>query len=718
MANYNCQQYIYPHGIYDNYNYNNNCLDFSKDSTQNASTQFIDSEQRYRNCLCECHQRNICNCQCCSKNFCSVLEELNELRCNYRNIIDEYNKLKCDKISTDSYINELRLENKRMKFHNLNINVGEENEKLKHDMGRYNEMLEQVFHEVLEPLSDKINNDECRIKNGFEYYFDKNYEFYKILNLFKKYIQGDNQRIIQKEKNYENNNRENINENIGNNNFNPNNKYNNYSNQSNIPYINQNIPNNKPLTFGNNEPNSHTGQNSPNYINDKINYQDPYMNNKYNIEKESNNLMNSINSQNSNMNFENNPNLNNQNQQYMNNNQMNYQDQNNLMNSINSQDSNMITNQNNLNNSDSLNNNFENPRNSYNKYYPNNKVLKVLENDNKKPFQNNKYRNNEEDENEINQSNKKIKAIIKDQTIDSYQNNIDYQKYGRPIDSIEQENEIKDDPKINKEKNRYFENKNNLNKIPEIPNDENTENDLKKSGSFNNINPNNSFTQTFKEDDKKNKKPKIDNLKKYYNNNQNKPHHHRTNSTEIINNNNKYNNLNEKNQNKKYINNPEKELGISFDKKPSIKKFLIPIKPKKKISPYSYELSNNNINVERYNLNKEKDKNKKLYNTENALFYNPDPFTVHIRKMNKINKIKKSSSTSRKEKENENSIYFPDGSCWACDLGCSISLTGYSPMTYSPYNKNIKRRNVTPVKPGTKYEEYLRHKKINFSPTG
>ena len=39
-------------------------------------------------------------------------------------------------------------------------------------------------------------------------------------------------------------------------------------------------------------------------------------------------------------------------------------------------------------------------------------------------------------------------------------------------------------------------------------------------------------------------------------------------------------------------------------------------------------------------------------------------------------------------------------------------------MTYSPYNKNIKRRNVTPVKPGTKYEEYLRHKKINFSPTG
>jgi hypothetical protein len=50
MSNY-CQQFIYPHGIYDNYN--NNCLDFSKESTQNASTQYFDSENRYnRNCQC------------------------------------------------------------------------------------------------------------------------------------------------------------------------------------------------------------------------------------------------------------------------------------------------------------------------------------------------------------------------------------------------------------------------------------------------------------------------------------------------------------------------------------------------------------------------------------------------------------------------------------------------------------------------------------------
>ena len=37
-------------------------------------------------------------------------------------------------------------------------------------------------------------------------------------------------------------------------------------------------------------------------------------------------------------------------------------------------------------------------------------------------------------------------------------------------------------------------------------------------------------------------------------------------------------------------------------------------------------------------------------------------------------------------------------SCFACDLGCSVSRSGYSPMTYSPYNKKEKRRDLTPYK--------------------
>ena len=38
------------------------------------------------------------------------------------------------------------------------------------------------------------------------------------------------------------------------------------------------------------------------------------------------------------------------------------------------------------------------------------------------------------------------------------------------------------------------------------------------------------------------------------------------------------------------------------------------------------------------------------------------------------------------------------GSCFACDLGCSVSRSGYSPMTYSPYEKNKRRRDLTPYK--------------------
>ena len=36
--------------------------------------------------------------------------------------------------------------------------------------------------------------------------------------------------------------------------------------------------------------------------------------------------------------------------------------------------------------------------------------------------------------------------------------------------------------------------------------------------------------------------------------------------------------------------------------------------------------------------------------------------------------------------------------CFACDVGCAVSRSGYSPMTYSPYNNRIKRREVTPLR--------------------
>ena len=47
------------------------------------------------------------------------------------------------------------------------------------------------------------------------------------------------------------------------------------------------------------------------------------------------------------------------------------------------------------------------------------------------------------------------------------------------------------------------------------------------------------------------------------------------------------------------------------------------------------------------------------------------------------------------------------GACFACDVGCGVSRSGYSPMTYSPYDNTIKRRDHTPLKDDVDYYEYI-----------
>ena len=53
------------------------------------------------------------------------------------------------------------------------------------------------------------------------------------------------------------------------------------------------------------------------------------------------------------------------------------------------------------------------------------------------------------------------------------------------------------------------------------------------------------------------------------------------------------------------------------------------------------------------------------------------------------------------------------GSCFACDLGCSVSFSGYSPMTYSPYSKK-RRKSITDMPSNILFEQYTRHKKNNI----
>ena len=95
--------------------------------------------------------------------------------------------------------------------------------------------------------------------------------------------------------------------------------------------------------------------------------------------------------------------------------------------------------------------------------------------------------------------------------------------------------------------------------------------------------------------------------------------------------------------------------------------------------------------------------------------HSSSPTQKEIRQLspsNPYNKLKNNRPRSGSKEKGYNKIqYYPDGTCWACDVGCSVSTTGYSPMTFSPYVNTVKRRDVTPVKYNIRYEQYTRHKK-------
>ena len=93
------------------------------------------------------------------------------------------------------------------------------------------------------------------------------------------------------------------------------------------------------------------------------------------------------------------------------------------------------------------------------------------------------------------------------------------------------------------------------------------------------------------------------------------------------------------------------------------------------------------------NDNKETGKfNNNPFDDENNDYIYPKPNPNYQRKIN----YKPISNTKFNPQE-----YL--SSCFACDVGCSVSQTGYSPMTYSPYDNRIKRRESTPLKNEIEY---------------
>ena len=116
--------------------------------------------------------------------------------------------------------------------------------------------------------------------------------------------------------------------------------------------------------------------------------------------------------------------------------------------------------------------------------------------------------------------------------------------------------------------------------------------------------------------------------------------------------------------------------GKKLEIMPNNKKSKI-INPKKMRPPKNYNIynveDNNNQKLMRgtYNDRDKRDKGKLNYSE------------CSFNSLQKINFMK-------------NNEY--KGACFACDVGCSVSRSGYSPMNYSPYNNLIRRRESTPLK--------------------
>ena len=57
--------------------------------------------------------------------------------------------------------------------------------------------------------------------------------------------------------------------------------------------------------------------------------------------------------------------------------------------------------------------------------------------------------------------------------------------------------------------------------------------------------------------------------------------------------------------------------------------------------------------------------------------------------------------------------------CFACDVGCSVSKSGYSCMNYSPYNNLIRRRDITPIRNNNgKKKKDKNSSKVNINKIG
>ena len=100
-----------------------------------------------------------------------------------------------------------------------------------------------------------------------------------------------------------------------------------------------------------------------------------------------------------------------------------------------------------------------------------------------------------------------------------------------------------------------------------------------------------------------------------------------------------------------------------------------------------------NIKLDRYkmdSLNNNRLRNKRKINGDNNMKEKMNYSECNPESLKKINFMR----------PNRNPFYDDNEykvNCFACNLGCGVSKSGYSPMNFSPYNNRIRRRDITPI---------------------
>ena len=624
-------------------------------------------------------------------NTSDLMKEVLELKNECRKFREELNKNKNEKIAGDLYIKELE---------NKNININEEI-----NFNRYHEMLDKGF-EVLNSVSQKCNDENAKTKGGIYYYKNKDNDYNKLIEAQKNWIDNlpENNTFPQNNQLFQNtsplNKTYQINDQLNNiilsnnkkrktspNNYNPN-------EQNKIIDSNNDYDNEQNRNQLNNEK-------FPNKKNNKLFFDSKRNNNKGYIIKKGEKINNNQNEERDINEFKNN---------YITDPNINSKSKSNQGNSI-------LSNQPNINYNSFPQSNNKNSNNKEKNMKDNKDVLinsKEKKEDQKNPL-NERYLIVDKDGNPILNNGEKIYGIellpLIDEdgkeVIDDNGNIVLIGPNGDPKSQDELEPIlINNDSILVNEENKPFLG---LDGSPLINNegnpitgpDELMDKDNKKIkgiiGYIAKDNKGNPIKINIKENNKKNEIK--DNAYDY---NKLRPLIG-SDGKPILDSNKNFIILD---QNNKPVENKDIKVLLSEDGTPILNERGKPILTDKDENPLNND-DMNDIEIKHFKKRRDKIKNRrKNKNEKNVINYsecNPES-------LKKINFLRPYKNPFYDDLEYK-------GSCFACDVGCSVSKSGYSIMNYSPYNNLIRRRNTTPIKIiNENGKRYKRNSKKNERP--